>query len=401
MDLKSNEPFWLVKNGIIAAFPSLREGAQCDVLVVGGGITGALIAHQCVREGFDTILIDKREIANGSSAATTSMLQYEIDVPLYQLAQKIGQSGAEAAYKACLDSIWRLEEICKNIKSNAGFAERKSLYFARFKKDVAPLQEELAARAAAGFDVEWVAAADLESRFHLHEARGAILSAAGASVDAYRLVHELLLHDMRRSLRVYDRTELTNLDHRPGFNLARLQTGATIRARKTVFCCGYEATHFIKENFVDLLSTFAIVSEVNPAIGSEFPDLLVWNTDDPYLYMRTTDDGRILVGGADEEFTSAAKRDALISKKAKALHQSFHRHFPGATFQSDFAWAGTFGETRDGLPYIGTHDDFPGSYFVLGFGGNGITFSVIGMAMVADWLRDKTHPLAWHFRFGR
>lgn len=401
MDLKSNEPFWLVKNGIIAAFPSLREDAKCDVLVVGGGITGALIAHQCVHEGYDTILIDKREVANGSSAATTSMLQYEIDVPLYRLAQKIGQSGAETAYKACRDSIWHLEEICKDIKSNAGFAKRKSLYFARFKKDVAPLQEELAARTAAGFDVEWVAAADLESRFHLHKAHGAILSAAGASIDAYRLVHELLVHDMRRSLRVYDRTELTNLDHRRGSNLATMQTGATIKARKTIFCCGYEATNFIKEKFVDLLSTFAIVSEVNPTIGSGFPDLLVWNTEDPYLYMRTTDDGRILVGGADEEFTDAAKRDGLIGKKAKALHRSFHRHFPDATFHSDFAWAGTFGETRDGLPYIGTHDDFPGSYFVLGFGGNGITFSVIGMAMVADWLRNKAHPLTKHFRFGR
>jgi glycine/D-amino acid oxidase-like deaminating enzyme len=34
-------------------------------------------------------------------------------------------------------------------------------------------------------------------------------------------------------------------------------------------------------------------------------------------------------------------------------------------------------ETKDGLPYIGKHPNFPSAYFVLGFGGNGITFSVI------------------------
>jgi len=74
MDLKSYEPFWLIKNGLPASYPSLKHNATCDVLVVGGGITGSLIAHQCIQDGYDTILIDKREIANGSSSATTSML---------------------------------------------------------------------------------------------------------------------------------------------------------------------------------------------------------------------------------------------------------------------------------------------------------------------------------------
>src|SRR5690606_24187169 len=85
MDLKSNEPFWLVKNGIINSYPSLREDTDCDIPIVGGGITGSLIAHQCMEDGYKTLLIDKREIANGSSSATTSMLQYEIDTPLYEL----------------------------------------------------------------------------------------------------------------------------------------------------------------------------------------------------------------------------------------------------------------------------------------------------------------------------
>ena len=82
MKLKSNEPFWLVKNGILNSYPSLRNDISVDVLIVGGGITGSLIAHQCIKDGHKTALIDRREIANGSTSATTSMLQYEIDVKL-------------------------------------------------------------------------------------------------------------------------------------------------------------------------------------------------------------------------------------------------------------------------------------------------------------------------------
>jgi len=53
------------------------------------------------------------------------------------------------------------------------------------------------------------------------------------------------------------------------------------------------------------------------------------------------------------------------------------------------------------LSYIGEHKDFPNSYFVLGFGGNGITFSVIGMSMISKFLKGETDELAHFFRFGR
>ena len=49
MNLKSNEPFWLFKNGLLASYPSLKSNEECDVLVIGGGITGSLIAHQMIK----------------------------------------------------------------------------------------------------------------------------------------------------------------------------------------------------------------------------------------------------------------------------------------------------------------------------------------------------------------
>lgn len=401
MDLKSNEPFWLIKNGLIESYPSLKSNENCDVLIIGGGITGSLVAHQMISDGYKTILIDKREICNGSTSATTSMLQYEIDVPLYELAEKIGEKGAVASYKACSDAIDNLEEITKKIKSDAGFKRKKSLYFASKKKDVKWLQEECKARKMAGFNVKWLEAEQIVEQFGFENTYGGILSKQGASIDAFKFAHELLEHNAKKGLKIFDKTEMKKMEYHKGFNLVTLDSGFEIKAKKVIYCIGYESKNLLKENFVDLKSTFAIVSEIDDDKFKNISSTLVWNTDDPYIYMRTTDDGRLLIGGGDEDFYDAEKRDALLGKKEKEILKNLKKIKPDYHFYTDFVWAGTFGETKDGLPYIGEHKKFKNSYFVLGFGGNGITFSVTGMEMASQFMKNKKHPLSDYFKFER
>lgn len=401
MDLKSNEPFWLLKNGLIQSYPSLKSDEECEVLIVGGGITGSLIAHQMVKEGYKTILIDKRELCNGSTSATTSMLQYEIDIPLYELIEQIGEKGAVESYKACFDAIDRIEKLTKEIKSDAGFKRKVSLYFASKKKDVDWLKKEFEARKKEGFKVKWLEAEEVVKRFGFENTYGGILSKQGASIDAFKFAHELFEVNTRKGLKIYDKTEMIGVEYHKGFNMATVDSGFKIKAKKIIYCIGYESKNMISENFVDLKSTYAIVSEVTSEKFKNIGNMLVWNTDDPYMYMRTTDDDRLLIGGGDEDFYDAKKRDTLLNKKEKEILRTLKKIKPDYQFYTDFVWAGTFGETKDGLPYIGTHEKFKNSYFVLGFGGNGITFSVIGMEMASLFLKGKKHPLSKYFQFKR
>lgn len=401
MDLKSNEPFWLLKNGIINTYPSLKSDEECDVLIIGGGITGSLIAHQMIKDGCKTVLIDKREICNGSTSATTSMLQYEIDVPLYKLIEKIGKKGAVESYKACSQSIDDIEKITKEIKSRAGFKRKQSLYFTTKKKDLAWLEKEYDLRKKYGFDVKWLGEKEMEEQFEFENTYGGILSKQGANIDAFRFAHELLKFNVKKGLKVFDKTEMRSVKYLKGYNLALTTDGLNIKAKKIIYCIGYESKSLIKENFVDLKSTYAMVSEVDKDNFKNIEHTLFWNTDDPYIYLRSTDDKRLLLGGGDEDFTDPEKRDSLLGKKEKEVLKILKRIKPDFHFYTDFVWAGTFGETKDGLPYIGEHEKFKNSYFVLGFGGNGITFSVIGMEMASAFMKNKKHPLSEYFSFGR
>ncbi|PKF74941.1 NAD(P)/FAD-dependent oxidoreductase [Chryseobacterium sp. PMSZPI] len=401
MDLKSNEPFWLLKNGLIASYPSLKSNEHCDVLIIGGGITGSLIAYQMIQDGYDTILIDKRELCNGSTSATTSMLQYEIDIPLFELMEKIGNKGAVDSYKACSDAIDTIEKLSGLIHSKAGFKRKKSLYFASKKKDVEWLKKEYGARKEIGFDVNWLNAEQILKQFGFENTYGGILSKQGGSIDAFQFAHELFRHNVKKGLKIFDKTEMVKVEEHKGFNLITAENGFWIKAKKIMYCIGYESKNLIKENFVNLKSTYAVVSEIDHEKFRNISNSLVWNTDDPYLYMRTTDDGRLLIGGGDEDFYDAEKRDSILDKKKNEILKSLKNIKPDYHFYPDFVWAGTFGETKDGLPYIGEHKEFKNSYFVLGFGGNGITFSVTGMEMASLFMKNKKHPLSRYFKFGR
>ena len=351
-------------------------------------------------EGLKCILIDKREIVNGSSAATTSMLQYEIDIPLYRLKELIGTEAAVACYQACSQAIDKLGKLAQHIDSEAGFRKKHSFYYASRKKDVANLLKEYHARQSAGFEVNWLSEQEIKHKFDLTGAYGGILSKQGASIDAFCFAHELLKHNTQKGLKIYDKTELIRVINKKQRTVAVLSTAAKIATKKIIYCTGYETTELIPEKFVELLSTFAIVSEVDETLYNSYQDLLIWNTAQPYLYMRTTDDGRFLIGGEDEPFKDPIKRDNLIDQKSHKLEKSFNKIF-NKPFYCDFNWAGTFGSTKDGLPYIGEHKKFKNAYFVCGFGGNGITFSVTAMEMVSCWLNRKDHALSKCFRFGR
>src|SRR6476620_11260484 len=115
MDLKSGYPLWPVVDGLIATYPHLDGDARCDVVVLGAGISGALVAFHLAEAGFDVMVLDRRDVGWGSTAASTAILQYEIDVPLTELAGLVGVEHAVRAYVACRDAIGKLGTLAERI----------------------------------------------------------------------------------------------------------------------------------------------------------------------------------------------------------------------------------------------------------------------------------------------
>lgn len=398
MDLTSDHPLWLLRHGLLTVVPPLPHDLECEVLVVGAGITGALVAHRLTEAGIGCAVIDRRDLGQGSTAASTALLQYDIDVPLVELREKIGPERAARAYAAGVEAIDSLAELCADIPE-AAFERRPSIYFTTDPDDTAFLRSELAARTAAGLEVRWSDPDELRDRWGL-AAAGAIHSAVAAQADPYRLTHALLRRCIDRAVPVHDRTTVLDLTEHPDGVTLRTDR-ALIHARWVIMATGYESVRWLPKDIVDLHSTYAIATEpIDPAhIPADRP--LLWEHADTYCYARWTDDDRLLFGGRDEPFKNEKLRDRLLARKADRLHADLSATLPNLTTETAYAWAGTFGSTADGLGYIGTPTDRRRVLFALGFGGNGITYSEIASRVLADTVRGHRHPDADLFAFSR
>jgi len=202
-------------------------------------------------------------------------------------------------------------------------------------------------------------------------------------------------------LQVYDNTEIISVRHKRKEVELTTFNKRKIRAKKLIIACCYESQKYIPFKVQDLQSTFAIASEPFAQKNFWYRNALIWETRIPYLYLRTTNDNRIIAGGKDIPFTNPNKRDRILPEKAKSLERSFTNLFRQIKFKTDFQWAGTFASTKDGLPFIGAIRQRPHTYFALGFGGNGITFSAIAAILIKDLLQGKKNKDADIFKFDR
>jgi glycine/D-amino acid oxidase-like deaminating enzyme len=399
-DIRSQQPYWLLRNGIGDASIDLRKSLDCDVVIVGAGITGALVADELTDGRRRVVVIDQRDIALGSTSASTALLQYEIDRDLSELAELVGLERARQAYRAGVESIEILAKLADSLPHSVDFTRRQSLYLASRDSHVKRMKKEYGARAEAGIAVEWLNESTLRKRFGCHRP-GGILSANAAQVDPFHLTRVLLTRCVARGAQMFGFTALERIQtSRSGVKLS-LSTGVTLTASHVVICCGYESLGFLPLDVAKLHSTYALVTE---PLYEDHPvdSTLIWESARPYLYLRATPDRRLVVGGEDMPFRNPTARDASLGTKVEALQKKYRRLFKKNLPPVAYSWAGTFAETEDGLPFIGAAPKMdPRILFALCFGGNGITFSAHAGRMLKAAIEKRPHPLQGVFGFER
>ena len=398
-DLRTGRSVW--QDRPLPALPQsmLRRDLTTDVLVIGAGISGAMIAELLSDAGLRVVIVDRRGPVLGSTSASTALLQYELDVPLHRLATRIGRSRAERLWRRSRLALEALRERQRELGLDADVADRSSLYLDGNVLDTAGLHDEAEARRRAGFEVSYLARGALQRRFGI-TGRAALLSHGNMTADPRRLTAGFLGAALARGARLHAPVEVCEVDAGPAVVHCATTRGPQIRAGHVVFATGYEMPRGVPRNGHTIVSTWVIATRAQPR--ALWPGgALIWEASDPYLYLRTTPDGRVICGGEDEPFVDETRRDALLPGKTATLERRLARLFPSLDARAQYRWTGSFGASPTGTPTIGPIPGMSRCYAALGYGGNGITFSMMAAQMLRGFVLGRGDPDSDLVAFGR
>lgn len=397
-DLRDGNAVWTVYRTPKIPGQRLQRSTKADVVIVGAGISGGLLAQAFVEAGVRPMIVDRRrEALLGSTAASTALLQFELDTPLIHLIAAMGRQRAERIWIASRDAINELRTRTHRLGIGAQLRSRPSLYLAGDMLNATALRHEARARQRVGLSSEYVGRQSLRHHFGIERA-AALLSHGNAEANPVKLAAGYLQSAIRGGARFYAPHEIVDL--RAGRSAVTLvtQDQLEIRARHVVFCTGYELPKIVPASHNRIMSTWAIATRPQPR--SLWPQkALIWEASDPYLYARTTDDGRVICGGEDEQFADSAKRDSLTAAKTRRLVAKLGDLFPALDARASFAWTGSFGAGPDGVPTIGAVPGYPNCFAVMGYGGNGITFSMLAASIIIPAVLQRNRKPSNLFAF--
>jgi len=288
LDLRTGQTVWSAYRVPRVAAKRLTQNVKTDVLVIGMGISGAMIAEALTADGHSVVAIDRRGPLLGSTQATTALVQFEIDQPLSILAGKIGREKAERGWRRSRLAIDGLRARIDHLGINCDAVDRKSLYLAGNVLGPSGLREEVDARRAAGLSAIYLTPSELSDRFGI-DRKGALLSHGNLSLDPRKLTAGLLNTAAARGAALYAPVEATGFSESASGVKVTTRDGPTILAKHVILAIGYELTDPVPPGGHRIVSTYAIATR--PQKGNVPRDMpLIWESSDPYLYLRSTEE---------------------------------------------------------------------------------------------------------------
>ncbi|MEG2310410.1 MAG: FAD-dependent oxidoreductase [Clostridia bacterium] len=388
MQLTNGNLFWQKKSKIQKIYPYLTNDKNCEVLIVGGGITGAITAYFLAKEGVRVILAEKNIIGYLSTSADSALLEYQSDVDMYKLEKMIGENATKRVYKLCLQALDILEDIDKEFEQNTGFKRQDSLYFTNKYMQKQMMNKECDIRKKAGFNVEF-----LDSHKTINLSSGVLTRRASGIINPYAFTQALISYiSTFDNVDIYENTKIEDVKCKNDSVECRTNNNFHIIASHVIFTCGFETIKLLKNVTTNMYKTFTIVSKPIEELKKIETNFTAKDCSEPFHHLRFTSTGRIFFGGENIKYVDKLGENKYLTSIANDKYRKLYATLQ-KTFSNDYdipieyAFNSTYASTKDGLPIIDEIDNMPNCFCNLGFGSNGILHSIIGANMLKDAIK--------------
>ena len=381
MQLNDGELFWRKKSKINRTYPYLTRDINCDVLIIGGG-------YFLANEGANVVIVEKNIIGFGSTVSSTALLDYQTDMDIYKLEKIIGAQGAKRVYNLCHEALSKFDKINKKLKANTEFYIQDNIYFTNRFMQKSTIAREFEIRKKMGFDTSYI---DNHNLINLNSA--IITKKSSAVVNPYQFTQSLFEYlNKLENVKIFEHTEIEDIKCLADLNVCKTNNNFKIKADKVVFASGIETVKILPNLPVELNRTFTLVSEPIPELKKYNTNFTARDNLDPFHYFRFTSNNRIIFGGENikhtDRQTDSRYLTSISNDKYRKLFNFIHKTlYKIEDIPIEFAFSSVYASTKDGLPIIDEIPNMSNCFCNLGFGTNGIIYSLIGADMLKDAIK--------------
>jgi glycine/D-amino acid oxidase-like deaminating enzyme len=240
----------------------LDRDLSCDIVIVGAGITGAIVAERLTRMNLNVCVVDRQKPSMGSTAASTAMLQWELDTSLTDLTDLYGFERAASIFHRSLAAANGLQAQIRRLGISCQFRPRSSLYLAANEISASDLLAEHRIRERAGLPGVYLHHRTLMSEFGIAR-EAAILSPGSSEADPVMLNRGFLDRAVERGARIFEGT--VSQFHETGKEaIAEMENGKIVAGKHLVLATGYVMPDFVPSDLHEVASTWAIATGPQP-----------------------------------------------------------------------------------------------------------------------------------------
>lgn len=396
--LESPAPYWM-RTVPGAGYARLEADIQCDVVIVGGGLTGLWAAHYLL-EGDPTLsiaMLEATTVGYGASGRNGGWISNLIPGHERRLARRYGETPLRRFRDAVRESVDETIRAANGLGIDADIVKGGTLSVA-LRPAQARRQKERVGRSRANYPEDGLVLLGPEQvagRVRVKGVRSAVFNPNAARVHPGKLVSGLASSLTARGVQIYEHSAVRSFA--PG--AARTDLG-TARGSWVVRATEGFTTALPggSREFLSMNSSMIITKPQSAAfwdsVGWAGHELISDAAHD-YVYGQRTADGRVAIGGRGVPYRFANRYDLdgeTPGPTIRTLTGALDAMFPEIDAEPDDSWSGVLAVPRDWTARV-TVDR--GARFIAagGYVGHGVSATNLAGRTIADAIRGRESDL--------
>ena len=383
---------WMAAHRAQPPSPRLRGEHEADVVIIGGGLTGTATALACATAGLKAILVEAATLGQGWSGHSSGLLLPDPGPLFRDVARVHGLRAAKLVFSAWRRGALDAAAQLRRLGVRCGLEPRDSLLVAQSDEEK-ELRREYDAREEAGVPAAWLTRRQVTAVTPL-DVPAAMRARDAFVFDPYRACLGLAKAASARGVRIFERTAVKKV------RVARkhveiVSADAVVKAGTVIVATGMATAEFrpLKRHFKPRQIYAALSSPMPATMRKQVGDRSVTARDLTGAGRRViwTADDRMLVTGGDRDEPPARQQDAIVRQRTGQLMYEALMMYPAISgLAVDYGWSTSYGETADGLMYVGAHRNYPRHLFALGGPGDSATGAFLAARILVRALQDAS-----------